>query len=102
MTNYRWYWMEGMKKLLTAMFVALLMVGCGDKDGLVTEYYKNGKVMTSVGWKPNGEKCPVTNLKDGNGVKAYYTPNRGCMIAPPTRTAKKSKNKGRKSSPTAI
>ena len=23
-------------------------------------------------WKPNGEKCPVTNLKDGNGFLVYY------------------------------
>ena len=30
--------------------------------------------MSSVVWKPNGEKCPVTNLKDGNGIRvdAYY------------------------------
>lgn len=76
-----------MNKLLAATFVALLLVGCGDKDGLVTEYYKSGKLMTVVAWKPNGEKCPVTNVVNGNGVKAYYTPNGGCMIAPPTRTA---------------
>jgi antitoxin component YwqK of YwqJK toxin-antitoxin module len=68
------------------------------RDGFETSWYDNGQkerernwtglnVMTVVVWKPNGEKCPVTNLKDGNGVKAYYTPNGGCMIAPPTRTA---------------
>ncbi len=33
---------------------------------------KNGKVMTVVGWKPNGEKCPVTNVKDGSGVVVNY------------------------------
>ena len=26
----RWYWMKGMKKLLAAMFVALMMTGCGE------------------------------------------------------------------------
>ena len=100
-----------MKKLLTAMFVALLMVGCGEKeiiqDGPYTEYYgngqkefegsykdgkedgpstwwysngqkslewsyKDGKPVTLVGWKPNGEKCPETNIVDGNGVVVIY------------------------------
>jgi len=28
--------------------------------------------MTLVGWKPNGEKCPVTNVVKGNGDVVYY------------------------------
>jgi len=28
--------------------------------------------MSTVVWKPNGEKCPVTNLKDGNGFLVWY------------------------------
>ncbi len=57
----------------------------GKKDGLSTEWYKNGqtkseenftndKLTTSVVWKPNGEKCPITSVSNGNGVKvdAYY------------------------------
>ena len=57
----------------------------GKKDGLSTEWFENGqkksednfakdKLISSVVWKPNGEKCPVTYLKDGNGtrVDAYY------------------------------
>ena len=28
--------------------------------------------MSAVSWKPNGEKCPVTNVKDGNGVLVWY------------------------------
>lgn len=57
----------------------------GKKDGLSTNWYRNGrmkseenfkndKLMSSVVWKPNGEKCPVTNLKNGNGIKVedYY------------------------------
>ena len=28
--------------------------------------------MSAVHWKPNGEKCPVTNVKDGNGVMVFY------------------------------
>jgi|TARA_B110000438_G_C15688751_1_gene595791 antitoxin component YwqK of YwqJK toxin-antitoxin module len=30
--------------------------------------YKDGKLWTAVRWKPNGEKCPVTNLVNGSGV----------------------------------
>ncbi|SVD53117.1 uncharacterized protein METZ01_LOCUS405971 [marine metagenome] len=29
-------------------------------------------MLTAVGWKPNGEKCPVTNIKDGNGIRVWY------------------------------
>jgi antitoxin component YwqK of YwqJK toxin-antitoxin module len=140
-----------MKKLLAAMFVALLMVGCGgpdldDKetlDGISAEAidwnklewrenegeglyyapdkqtlysgraktmydngqirtlvkikngkfsdlthdwykngqlmreatYKDGKMMSAVVWKPNGEKCPVTNVVDGNGFLVWYNEN---------------------------
>jgi hypothetical protein len=28
--------------------------------------------MTVVAWKPNGEKCPVTNVVNGNGVWVWY------------------------------
>ena len=34
--------------------------------------YKDGKIWTAVGWKPNGEKCPATNVVDGNGVWVDY------------------------------
>tara|TARA_Y100001934_G_scaffold73467_1_gene91324 strand:- start:34 stop:588 length:555 start_codon:yes stop_codon:yes gene_type:complete len=55
----------------------------GERDGLSTSWYENGqkslevnfkdrKRMSTVVWKPNGEKCPVTNLKDGNGVLVWY------------------------------
>jgi len=55
----------------------------GKKDGLMTWWYENGqkksettftddKVMTSVVWRPNGEKCPVTNVVNGNGAKVWY------------------------------
>ena len=35
-------------------------------------YWKNGKFISSVSWKPNGEKCPFTDVKDGNGVVVRY------------------------------
>jgi flagellar basal body-associated protein FliL len=34
--------------------------------------FKNGKTMTMVMWKPNGEKCPITNVMNGNGVQVWY------------------------------
>ena len=54
-----------------------------DGNGVVVSYlsdgqkesertYKDGKLMTIVVWKPNGEKCPVTNFVDGNGVVVVY------------------------------
>ena len=34
--------------------------------------FKVGKLMSAKAWKPNGEKCPLTNVKDGNGVWVLY------------------------------
>ena len=28
--------------------------------------------MSAKVWKPNGEKCPVTNVVDGNGLVVIY------------------------------
>jgi antitoxin component YwqK of YwqJK toxin-antitoxin module len=55
----------------------------GKGDGLMTKWYDNGrkkeemnylesKLMSTVVWKPKGEKCPVTTLNDGNGVRVVY------------------------------
>ena len=33
---------------------------------------KDGKIMSYVTFKPNGEKCPETNVVNGNGVLALY------------------------------
>ena len=55
----------------------------GERDGLSIFYYKDGaernrttykdgKLKTIVVWKPNGEKCPVTNVANGNGVMVWY------------------------------
>jgi hypothetical protein len=35
-------------------------------------YWKDGKMLTIVVWKPNGDKCPVTKVVNGNGVRAWY------------------------------
>ena len=42
----------------------------GRKSGETT--YKNGKKITVAVWKPNGDKCPVTNVVNGNGVVVVY------------------------------
>ena len=34
--------------------------------------YKDDKLMAAVSWKPDGEKCPDTNVKDGNGILVVY------------------------------
>ena len=34
--------------------------------------YKSGFLMSVEVWKPNGEECPNTTLKDGNGVLFIY------------------------------
>jgi len=36
------------------------------------QIWKDCKLMSSVVWKPNGEKCPETNVKDGDGVLVAY------------------------------
>ncbi len=58
----------------------------GIRDGLSTSWYESGqkayedkyiddKLMFSQNWKPNGEKCPESNLKDGNGLCVSYYQN---------------------------
>jgi antitoxin component YwqK of YwqJK toxin-antitoxin module len=55
----------------------------GKRDGLHTTWYKSGQkkselnfkggqLWTAVAWKPNGEKCPDTNIFDGNGIMVAY------------------------------
>ena len=45
----------------------------GQKISEIT--YKDGKWLTATVWKPNGEKCPDTNLVNGTGVKCSYHEN---------------------------
>ena len=45
----------------------------GQKSG--EDIYKEGRLLSSISWKPNGEKCPLTNVKNGNGVMVYYYEN---------------------------
>jgi hypothetical protein len=32
----------------------------------------NKLIISIESWKPNGDKCPITNFKDGNGVLVIY------------------------------
>jgi len=37
--------------------------------------YREGKCMSVEVWKPNGDKCPETNLSGGNGIRIVYDEN---------------------------
>ena len=71
-----WWYEKGQKSLV-------VNVKEGERDGLTIGWYENGqkggesifkdgKLISAVAWKPNGEKCSVTNVKDGNGVAVMY------------------------------
>ena len=58
----------------------------GMADGLLTWWYENGqkreestfkdgKCVTGTAWKQNGEKCPDTNVVNGNGPAYIYYKN---------------------------
>tara|TARA_B100001248_G_C27395986_1_gene465588 strand:+ start:3204 stop:4253 length:1050 start_codon:yes stop_codon:yes gene_type:complete len=53
------------------------------RDGIDNTWYSNGqiqresrwaedKLLSAEVWKPNGEKCPETNMQDGNGIVVWY------------------------------
>ena len=55
----------------------------GKLDGSSTRWYKSGKksseqvfekgkILTAIGWKPSGERCPSTRVVDGVGVLVIY------------------------------
>ena len=67
----------------------------GIKSGKNIEWYQNeqkyfekiyemGKLISAEVWKYNGEKCPVTNFKDGNGVIGEYDFRFGGDVRPIT------------------
>jgi len=58
----------------------------GKKHGLQTEWdkdgqkkretnYKDGKLVSALSWLPDGSKCPLTNIKEGNGLLVAYGMN---------------------------
>ena len=74
-TTNRWY-KNGLKK-------DEVFLKNGIPHGLSTRWYENGQMHTEVNyksgkltsafvWKSNGEKCPVSNLKDGDGIMISY------------------------------
>jgi len=44
----------------------------GRRKKIKVRFAQEGKIASAQVWKPNGEKCPVTNLKDGNGIIVIY------------------------------
>ena len=72
----KWMWPNGKVQ-------SLFQLKNGKRGGLFTSWYPNGqkegegickagKIWTLVVWKPNGEKCPVTNIVNGNGIRVNY------------------------------
>jgi antitoxin component YwqK of YwqJK toxin-antitoxin module len=66
----------------------LIQVKDGKLDGPWTHWYiygqkstevinKDGNVISAATWKPNGKKCPHTNVVDGNGVVVLYDQDTG-------------------------
>ena len=56
----------------------------GKLDGLSIKWYLNGnksseqifskgKLISAVGWKPNGERCPSTRVREGVGILVSYS-----------------------------
>ena len=42
----------------------------GQKSGEIN--FDNGFFVSGRKWKPNGNPCPITNLKDGDGESVVY------------------------------
>jgi antitoxin component YwqK of YwqJK toxin-antitoxin module len=70
-------WYENGQKMMEGNFEDDKM------DGPFTQWYENGqkslegnskdgKLVTANVWKPNGVKCPITNVVGGNGVRLIY------------------------------
>jgi antitoxin component YwqK of YwqJK toxin-antitoxin module len=36
------------------------------------EVFDKGKLISAVHWKPNGDKCPITNVEKGNGIAVWH------------------------------
>ena len=71
------YWSKNNIKILEQNFKN------GKLDGLTVKRYQNGlksseqifqdgKIITAIGWKPNGDRCPSTRVMDGVGVLVMY------------------------------
>ena len=55
----------------------------GEYEGIWVSWYENGqkkaevnwkdgKLLSIESWKPNGDLCPLTYVKDGNGIAVSY------------------------------
>ena len=38
----------------------------------ISEIWKNGRILSAISWKPNGEVCLITGIKEGKGVTLIY------------------------------
>ena len=72
------FWGKNLTKIREQNFKA------GKRDGVCAAWYESGsksslqtfsdgKVLSAIGWKPNGERCPSTEVVDGVGTIITYT-----------------------------
>ena len=36
------------------------------------QVFRNGTIITAIGWKPDGSRCPSTRVYDGTGMVVFY------------------------------
>ena len=76
-TGHRIWWHENGQKASEANLKDQEM------DGVVTSWYENGqkktesnylkgKLLSAISWKPNGEKCSISEITNGKGVIVIY------------------------------
>ena len=71
------FWGKNLTKISEQNFKA------GKRDGICAAWYESGsksalqtfsdgKILSAIGWKPNGERCPSTEVIDGLGIIITY------------------------------
>jgi len=65
-----WY-PNGQKRIIFKNYVP----DAGQTNDIFDKRVINPAVISVESWKPNGDKCPITNVKDGNGIVVEYNDN---------------------------
>jgi antitoxin component YwqK of YwqJK toxin-antitoxin module len=80
------FWANNLTKIKEQNFkngkldgISLAWYENGNKSAQQT--FKEGKILAAIGWKPNGEPCPSTEVIDGVGIIISYTENTPNQIA---------------------
>ena len=62
-----WY-PNGQKRIIIKNYIP----NEGQINDVFDKRLKSREVISVESWKPNGDKCPITNVKDGNGIVVEY------------------------------